>query len=145
MPPFSRSESPPELDDDHLAAINAVIARLRGKIVSNISLPGRARGLRTHNLVRGYIQAHLRRMIMFVDGGHAEHPLLTELASRAIYENVANFCDFAEKLKPLCDANDYAAIDDLVHKSSFTTRLPDCWLSMATKQKRQTSLVRSIV
>jgi hypothetical protein len=129
MPPFSRSESPPEVDDDHLEAINAVIARLRGKIVSQISLPGHVRGLRTLNLVRGYLQAHLRRMIMFVDGGHAEHiagrPLMTELASRAIYENVANYCDFSEKLKPLCETMDYETIDDLVRKSSFTTRLPD--------------------
>jgi hypothetical protein len=128
MPPFSRSEAPPELDDDHLAPINAVIARLRGKLVSQISLPGNARGLRTLNLVRGYLQAHLRRMIMLVDGGHAEfiagRPLMTEMASRAIYENVANYCDFSEKLKPLCDTENYAAIDVLVRKSSFTARLP---------------------
>jgi hypothetical protein len=129
MPPFSRSECPSEVPDDHLEAINAVIARLRGKIVSQIGLPRQSRGVRTLNLVRGYLQAHLRRMIMFVDGGHAEHiagrPLMTELASRAIYENVANYCDFSEKLKPLCDAMDYQAIHDLVHKSSFTTRLPN--------------------
>jgi hypothetical protein len=87
MPPFSRSECPPEVDDDHLEAINGVVARLRGKMVLQINLPREAPGLRTQNLVRGYLQAHLRRMIMFVDGGHAEYvagrPLMTELASRA--------------------------------------------------------------
>lgn len=91
-------------------------------------LPERPLGLRLLNLVRGYLQAHLRRMLTFIDGGHAEYlagrPLMTELASRAIYENVATICDFAEKLNPLCEAADLEAIEKHLNNAAFATRIP---------------------
>ena len=49
---------------------------------------------------------------------------MTELATRAIYENVATVCDFTDKLKPLCDAVDYAGIEKHVQKAAFSTRIP---------------------
>ena len=49
---------------------------------------------------------------------------MTELATRAIYENVATVCDFTDKLKPLCDAVDYAGIEKHVQKATFSTRIP---------------------
>lgn len=128
MPPFAKSECPPEMDDNHLEIINSVVERLRRKIVPSIILRESPSDGRTPNLTRGYIQAHLRRIIMFVDGGHAEYlagrPLMTEMASRAIYENIANFCDFSEKLKPLCDNLNHEAMESLVRSAAFTTRLP---------------------
>jgi hypothetical protein len=65
---------------------------------------------------------------MFLEGGHAEflasRPLMTEMASRAIYENVANLCDFSRRLRPLCEAGDYGGVDALVSKAAFVTRVP---------------------
>lgn len=125
---FDKSHVPPETPDDLLHGVNGVITTLRGKLVREIVLPEGPRGLRVPNLVRGYLQAHLRRMLTFLEGGHAEYlagrPLMTELATRAIYENVASFCDFTDKLKPLCEAIDYAGIEKYVSKAAFVTRIP---------------------
>jgi hypothetical protein len=122
---FDESHLPPEMSLELLHGVNAIIARLRGKLVKEIVLP---EGLRVPNLVRGYLQAHLRRMLTFLDGGLAEYvagrPLMTDLATRAIYENVASLCDFVDKLKPLCEAVDYAGIGEHVTKAAFVTRIP---------------------
>ena len=48
---------------------------------------------------------------------------MTELATRAIYENVATLCDFTDKLKPLCEASDYAGWTN-TSKAAFSTRIP---------------------
>ncbi len=128
MPLFDESHLPPEGSQELLDSVNGVIARLRGKLVKEIVLPEGPLGLRVPNLVRGYLQAHLRRMLTFLEGGHAEfvagRPLMTDLATRAIYENVASLCDFIDKLKPLCEAVDYAGIEKHVSKAAFVTRIP---------------------
>jgi hypothetical protein len=125
---FDESQLPPEVSPELMNGVNAVVARLRGKLVKEIVLPEGPLGLRVPNLVRGYLQAHLRRLLTFLDGGHGEYlagrPLMTELATRAIYENVASLCDFTDKLKPLCEAVDYAGIEKHVSKAAFVTRIP---------------------
>ena len=128
MPLFDESHLPPGVPEEVMHGVNTVIAGLRGRLVKEIVLPEGPLGLRVPNLVRGYLQAHLRRMLTFLDGGHAEYlagrPLMTELATRAIYENVANLCDFTDKLKPLCEAVDYDGIEKHVTKAAFVTRIP---------------------
>lgn len=128
MPLFDRSQAPAECPDELLKGINDVIDRLKARLVDKIIMPLPPYGFRIPNMARGYIQAHLRRLIMFLEGGHAEflarRPLMTEMASRAIYENVANLCDFSRKLKPLCEAADYNGVDALVSKAAFVTRVP---------------------
>jgi hypothetical protein len=128
MPLFDKNQCPSGTPDAVFDMVNAVIDRLRAKLVREIVVPEPPLGIRVPNLVRGYLQAHLRRMLTFLDGGHAEYlagrPLMTELATRSIYENVANVCDFTEKLKPLTAAADYDAIERHVTSAAFTTRIP---------------------
>jgi hypothetical protein len=128
MPLFDASHLPPGMPVEVMHVVNTVIAGLRGRLVNEIVLPEGPLGLRVPNLVRGYLQAHLRRMLTFLDGGHAEYlagrPLMTELATRAIYENVANLCDFTDKLKPLCEAVDCDGIEKHLTKAAFVTRVP---------------------
>jgi hypothetical protein len=128
MPIFEESHLPPGVPVEVLYGVNIVVAGLRSRLVKEIVLPEGPLGLRVPNLVRGYLQAHLRRMLTFLDGGHAEYlagrPLMAELATRAIYENVANLCDFTDNLKPLCEAFDYDGIEKHVTKAAFVTRIP---------------------
>lgn len=128
MPLFEKDHYPSGVAPDLAEQVNAMIDRLRTRLVKEIPLEEPPTGIRTFNKVRAYLQAHLRRMFVFLDGGHAEYlagrPLMTELAARSILENVAAVCDFIEKLKPLCDANDFQGIDDLVMKAAFVTRIP---------------------
>jgi hypothetical protein len=128
MPMFERSQFPPEFPDELCDEVNVRIDRLRARLVDRIDLPEPPTGTRLFNLIRAYLQAHLRRALIFLDGGYAEikagRPLMTEMATRAIFESVANLCHFADNLKPLCDKGDLDAIDALATKSAFVTRIP---------------------
>ncbi|WP_316204192.1 hypothetical protein [Bradyrhizobium sp. SZCCHNS3051] len=128
MPMFERAQAPAEYPDEFLAEVNALVERLRARLVDRIDLPEPPTGTRLFNMIRAYLQAHLRRALTFLNGGHAEYlggrPLMTEMAARAIYESVANICDFSDKLKPLSDAGDMQGIDELATKSAFVTRIP---------------------
>jgi hypothetical protein len=128
MPTFDKSQCPPGTPDEVLQLVNLVIDKLRARLGHQINLPEPPTGIRVLNLVRGYLQAHLRRLLTFLDGGydeyHAGRPLMTELATRAIYENVATLCDFTDKLKPLCDALNIESIEQHVSKAAFVTRIP---------------------
>lgn len=125
---FIKSDCPPEMPDEILKAVNDCIEILRGKLVDVITLGEPPMRLHAPRLARAFIQAHLRRMLMFVEGGVAEYragrPLMTEMSSRAIYENVAVFCDYSTRLQALCTAADYNAVIDLTNEYAFATRLP---------------------
>ncbi|MGY4458293.1 hypothetical protein [Bradyrhizobium sp. LB13.1] len=111
-----------------LSLTNQAIERLQAKLLDTMVIGSPPKGLYAPALARCFIQAHLRRMLMFVEGGVAEfragRPLMTEMATRAIYENVAAFCDYSTKLQALCEAGDYAGLADLTNKYAFATRLP---------------------
>ena len=123
------------------------LTRLRSRLVDRIDLPEPPTGARLFNMIRAYLQAHLRRALTFLDGGYAEllagRPLITEMATRAIYESVANLCDFADKLKPLCDAGNMEAIDELATKSAFVTRIPS-FLDKYGKHLQSTNVVTQV-
>jgi hypothetical protein len=81
MPMFERSQFPPEFPDVLCHEVNALIDRLRARLVERIDLPEPPTGTRLFNLIRAYLQAHLRRALTFLDGGYAElnagRPLMT--------------------------------------------------------------------
>ena len=147
MPMFSRAEAPPEFPDEFLIEVNALIDRLRSRLVQRIDLPEPPTGVRLFNMIRAYLQAHVRRALMFLDGGYAEflagRPLMTEMAARAMYESVANLCDFADKLKPLCEAGNLEAIDQLATKSAFVTRISS-FLEKYGKDLQSTSILTQV-
>jgi hypothetical protein len=126
VPLFDPAVTPAECGTpDYIAGINDVIEHLRAMKVASLSL---ADAGRTRNLVRSYIQAHIRRCLTFIEGGHAEYyagrSLVADACARANYENVAAFCDFANVLIPLLEAGDHAAIRKFVDARAFATRIP---------------------
>ena len=128
MPLFDRDHTLPDISADMIDTVNFVYERLKSRKVAEIVLAEPESGLTVPNLVRTYLQAHLRRCLTFVEGGLAEiaagRPLMAEMCSRALYENVATICDFADKLKPLCEAVDYEGVKDHVSNAAFVTRIP---------------------
>jgi hypothetical protein len=128
MPLFDRNRPFREITPEVIDEANLLVDRLRARLISDIILPEPSTGLRVPNLVRCYLQAHLRRCLMFLEAGAAEsaagRPLATELCTRAVYENVATICDFSDKVKALCEAVDYSGVEQLVTKAAFTTRIP---------------------
>jgi hypothetical protein len=127
---FNRNDKfeEPELTPEIVDQVNDLLERLRTFLVPRIVLADPITGSRIPNLVRSYIQAHLRRCLLFVDAGVAElnsgRSLVTEFCSRALYEGIATICHFVDEIKPLCDAGDYAAVEQYVSKAAFATRLP---------------------
>jgi hypothetical protein len=128
MPLFDRNKPSGEITSEVIDDANALVERLRALRVTKIPLSAPDTGLRVPSLVRCYLQAHLRRCLMFLEAGAAEieagRPLATELCTRALYENIATICDFADKLQPLCEAVDYSGVEQLVTKAAFVTRIP---------------------
>jgi hypothetical protein len=125
---FDRNRSSAELTPEIIDEVNALVGRLEQLKVAEIVLPEPGTDLRAPNLVRSYVQAHLRRCLMFLEGGVAEleagRPLVAELCSRALYENITTISDFADKLRPLCEAVDYQAVEQLASRAAFATRIP---------------------
>jgi hypothetical protein len=126
MPLFDPAIIPLECGTpDYIAGINDVVDHLRAMKVASLTLAGTGR---TRNLVRSYIQAHIRRCLIFIEGGHAEYyagrSLVADACARANYENVAAFCDFAKCLISLLEARDHVAIRDFVDARAFATRIP---------------------
>jgi hypothetical protein len=126
MPLFDPNIIPAECGTpEDITGVNAVIDRLRERRVPSLSVAGPPR---TANLVRSYIQAHIRRCIEHIEAGHAEfyagRCLVTHACARANYENVAAFCDFASSLIPLLEAGDHDAICEFVEVRAFWTRIP---------------------
>ncbi len=128
MPTFDRNRPSEEITPEVIDDVNALIDRLKKLRVKEIVLPEPGTGFRLSNLIRCYIVAHVRRCLVFLEAGVAEveagRGLATELCTRAIYENVATICDFADKIKPLLESADYLAIEDYVTKCAFQTRIP---------------------
>jgi hypothetical protein len=120
MPLFDLTVLPAEgLTSDIIEGVNGVVDRLRAMKVDSLPVAGT---VRTHNLVRCYIQAHIRRCITYIEGGQAEfyagRPFVADACARANYENVAAFCDFANALIPLLQAGDHAAIRKFVDEDT---------------------------
>ena len=128
MPIYDREKVSSEVSTEMIDLANSVYERLKSRRVSEITLADPRTGLMVPNRVRAYLQAHLRRSLTFVEAGIAElkagRPLAAELCSRAIYENVATICDFADKLKPLCEAGHYEGVEKYTMNAAFTTRIP---------------------
>jgi hypothetical protein len=128
MPIFDRNKPPEKITPEIIDDVNALIDRLGKLKVKEIILPEPGTGFRLSNLIRCYIVAHVRRCLVFLEAGAAEieagRGLATELCTRAIYENVATICDFADRMKPLLKSADYSAIEQYVSKCAFQTRIP---------------------
>ena len=70
MPLFDPNIIPAECGTpEYITAVNVFIDRFRERRVPFLPLAG---AVRTANLVRCYIQAHIRRCIEFLEAGHAE-------------------------------------------------------------------------
>jgi hypothetical protein len=128
MPLFDRDHPLADIPADAIDSANLVYERLKSRKVTEIVLAEPETGLIVPNQVRTYLQAHLRRCLTFVEAGAAEinadRPLAAELCSRALYENVATICDFADRIKPLCEAIDYKGLQEHVSNAAFITRIP---------------------
>jgi hypothetical protein len=126
MPLFDPNIIPAECGNpEYIAAVNTFIDQFRERRVPFLSVAGAAR---TANLVRCYIQSHIRRCIEYIEAGHSEfyagRCLVTYACARANFENIAAFCDFGSSLIPLLEAGDHKGIREFVETRALSTRIP---------------------
>jgi hypothetical protein len=147
VPMFDETKLPYKLELVLVQGSNHAVDCLRSRMVSEIILAEPPHGFRLSNKVRALIQAHIRRCLTFVDAGLAEYtagrPLVTDLCSRAIYENVAAFHDFVEKIKPLLLSADYQNVGSLIMQTAFATRVQE-WLDEYGDEYQATNIITQI-
>jgi len=147
MPTFDVNKVPYGLEPILVEGANHAVASLRARRVSEIMLPEAPDGFLLNNKVRTFIQAHIRRCLTFIEGGlaeyHAGRPLITDQCSRAIYENVAAFHDFTEKLKPVLQGGDYQMIKDIIMQTAFATRVQE-WIDQHGTEYQAVNIITQI-
>jgi hypothetical protein len=127
---FDVSKLPDEITEpDLVVAANAVVEQLYKLKIPNIPLADPETGARFPSLVRIYIQCHLRRLLMFLEGGFHEYnehrPLLAFAAARSMYESIAAFHNFSTQLCKLLDDNKFEEAAAFLMSRTFATRLPE--------------------
>jgi hypothetical protein len=102
---------PPDIASrSQVEQLNAVHARLSARLVEQIAIPERGSGFRASNMIRVYLQAHLRRMLQLVEGAFVEffngRGVVAIICARGLYEGLATVTDFEKELMPfLRDGN----------------------------------------
>jgi hypothetical protein len=132
LPRSSPSRAAPDAGrqtPDLVIAANAVIEALYKLKVDTVPLPDPATGATFPSLSRIYIQTHLLRLLMFLEGGVHEHeqqrPLFAISAARSMYERIASFHDFSTQLCQKLDKCEFNEAAELLLGRAFATRLPE--------------------
>lgn len=131
-----------------VAHVNEVVNQLRSRQVKEIVIQESGTYFRISNKIRAYAQAHLWRCIELIESAYSlvcsDRGLVTLMAVRSIYETVAEFIDFEDKIQPLFIKGDFDEIFDFVHSRSFSTRLPEMIERAGTPTVKATSVLTQI-
>jgi hypothetical protein len=99
---------------DQVDRLNAVYERLTARLVDEIKLPEPGSTFRVSNLIRVYLQSHLRRMLQLTEAAFSEffdgRGIVAIMCARGIYEGLATVTDFEKELKGLLEVGDLNAI-----------------------------------
>jgi hypothetical protein len=129
-PLFDPARVPPDVvSSEGVRQVNAMIERLRGRLVDRLQIAEPGTGFRLSNMIRSYTQAHLRRSLQYIEGAEEEvfasRGLVAISCVRSIFENVAAYYDFEQKLMPLLQEGNIKKIHEFVRARAFATRKPE--------------------
>ncbi len=114
--------SPQQVDQ-----LNAVHARLTARMVDQITIPEPGSGFRASNLIRVYLQAHMRRMLQLVEGAFVEffdgRGVVAIMCARGLYEGLATITDFEKELTPLIRGATVEKIFQFTQEKAHATKL----------------------
>jgi len=127
---FDRSRMSP--DDgmyEHVEDINRAIADVRSGLKREIKLDNSKVNLTVFVDAQRYLQAHIRRALMFLDGGkHAldgGYSLVALTCARSIYESAACIYDFCERFFLLTAAKDFEGAARLTYERSLAIKFDE--------------------
>jgi hypothetical protein len=116
------SDNPLRADIDD---VNDAIRNVRALVTDQIKVDDRL-DIGLYGMAQCYFQAHVRRALMFLDGGaqamDAGHGLVTLSCARSLYESVACIHDFSKRLCQMMDKDDVVEAVRFVHQRTYATR-----------------------
>jgi len=129
MPLFEPSKLPKiDIEPKLISLANGGVDRLRARLVDQIvmsPLPW----LLIPAEVQAFFQGHVRRALMFIEGGYdaylASRGLIVYTCARAIYETFAFVMDFCEKLEGHLADSDFEKIGAFVQANQFAARMEE--------------------
>jgi hypothetical protein len=111
--------------------LNAAFDRLTARLVPQITIPEPGSGFRASNLIRVYLQSHLRRMLQLTEAALTEffdgRGVPAILCARGLYEGLATVTDFEKELKVLLAAGDVQAVFQFTKEKAHATKKKD-WI-----------------
>jgi hypothetical protein len=127
MVQFDENELPDAIVNvEMVRAANGILRQLYKMKVDTIRLDG-PDVKPDPGMTRLYLQSHLRRMLMFLEGGVAEYrafrPLVAVSAARSVYESVASIHDFCTKFNALIDQSDFTDADQFLQNNTLASRV----------------------
>jgi hypothetical protein len=110
-----------------VAEVNAVVQRLRERLVDRVEFQEPVSRFRVSNMARVYNQSHLRRCLQLIEAAHhlvyAGQGLAALMIIRSLYETVANYVAVSKQLVDLIEATaPLEQIHDFIHSRTFATR-----------------------
>jgi hypothetical protein len=114
---------------DNVALANKGINDLRTRLVDKIDCSSILPGLLISSSVQMFFQGHVRRALMFIEGGYdaflAGRGLVVFACARAVYETFACVCDFCDKLTERLNERNFEKSAAFVSGRIFSTRIQD--------------------
>jgi hypothetical protein len=111
--------------------INACFDRLSARLVDQITIPEPGSTFRASNLIRVYLQSHLRRMLQLTEAAFSEffdgRGIASIMCARGLYEGVATVLDFEKELVALIKAGDVQKVFDFTKERAHATKMKD-WI-----------------
>jgi hypothetical protein len=105
---------------------------LSARMVDQIVLPEPGSGFRASNLIRVYLQSHMRRMLQLTEAAFTEffegRVVVAIMCARGLYEGLATVIDFEKELTALIQAGDLQAIFQFTKEKSHATKMKD-WIA----------------
>jgi hypothetical protein len=127
---FDKSRLLPEdVMFEHVDEINRAVANVRLRLKDEIQTKRSAPKLDLFVDAERYLQAHVRRALMFLDGGKhsldGSYGLVTLACARSLYESTACIYDFTRKFCDLIATGDVESADRLVHERSLAVKFKE--------------------
>jgi hypothetical protein len=128
--------------------LNATFDRLTARMVDKIKLPEPGSGFRASNLIRVYLQSHLRRMLQLTEAAFTEffdgRGVVAIMCARGLYEGLATVTDFEKELKVLLQGGDLNVIFQFTKEKAHATKIQD-WITKMGNQNLTAKNVLTMV
>ena len=112
-----------------ITAANGGIDKLQARLVNELDTSCVLPDVIVQSSVQVFFQGHIRRALMFIEGGHdaylAGRGLVAYACARAIYETFACVLDFCNKLTVHLADGDFEKTVAFIHERQFAARMED--------------------